>query len=159
MSKNLHGNPFFCSSSSNSLHYTPSTTIGNKIVVVLSEEVINHRVWMWENLSVGQLIDAKLPYAIVYRLIEKIWGKMKCPRLRFLKMISFISNLDVQNLLNESYPKDHGILVENLCSSVNGLQVLFLNPLFSIIFLYGSNLVEFVWSCGQNHVWLLLLVP
>ena len=45
---------------------------GGKMVVTPSEEVISQGVTLWENSLVGQLIDAKLPYPVIYRLIEKI---------------------------------------------------------------------------------------
>ena len=59
--------------------YTPPTTVGEKIVVTPSEEVISQGVRVWENSLVGQLIDAKLLYPVIYRLIEKIWGRIEMP--------------------------------------------------------------------------------
>ena len=56
--------------------------------------------------------------------------KLKCQRLQFLRTDSSVSNSDAQNLLNGSYLVDRDILLAKVCSSVNGLQVLSLNPLF-----------------------------
>ena len=52
--------------------YTPPTTVGEKIVVTPIKDVISQGVKVWENSLLGQLIDAKLLYPVIYRLIEKI---------------------------------------------------------------------------------------
>ena len=71
----------FGSTRSSSLPYTPPTTVGEKIVLTPSEEVISQGVRLWENSLVGQLIDAKLSYTIIYCLIEKIWGRIEMPTI------------------------------------------------------------------------------
>ncbi|KAA0026071.1 uncharacterized protein E6C27_scaffold581G00620 [Cucumis melo var. makuwa] len=58
----------FGTSSEESLFYTPPKAIGDKIVVIPPEEVIDQGIQVWENSLVGQLIDAKLPYAVIQRL-------------------------------------------------------------------------------------------
>ena len=50
-------------------------------MVTPSEEVLSQGVRLWENSLVGQLIDAKLLYTVIYRLIEKIWGRIEMPTI------------------------------------------------------------------------------
>ena len=87
----------FGTSSEGSLPYTPPKAIGDKVVVVPPEEVIAQGIQVWGNSLVGQLIDAKVPYSIIYWLIEKFGGKLRCPLLLFWKMTSFVFNLNGQN--------------------------------------------------------------
>uniref|UniRef100_A0A9I9EE75 DUF4283 domain-containing protein n=1 Tax=Cucumis melo TaxID=3656 RepID=A0A9I9EE75_CUCME len=75
----------FGTSSEESLFYTPPKAIGDKIVVIPPEEVIDQGIQVWENSLVGQLIDAKLPYAVIQRLVEKIWGKIEMPTITILE--------------------------------------------------------------------------
>ena len=62
--------------------YTP-TSIGEKVVIP-NEEIIYQEVRMWENSLVGQLIDAKLLYQVIYRIIEKIWGRIEMPTITLM---------------------------------------------------------------------------
>lgn len=59
----------FESSNEGSLPYIPPQIVENKIVAIPLEEVITQGVQVWENFLVGKLIDAKLPYAVIHRLI------------------------------------------------------------------------------------------
>ena len=65
--------------------YTPLTTVGEKIVVTPFEEVISQGVRVRENSLVSQLLDAKLPYLVIYRLIEKIWGRIEMPTITLME--------------------------------------------------------------------------
>ena len=67
-------------------------------------------------------------------------------------MNSFVFNSDVQNLLIGFSSVVRGILVANLYSFENGLEVLFLNLLFLILFLFGLYWIEFLRICGQNRL-------
>lgn len=74
-----------------SLPFTPPTTVCSKIVVILHEQVVAQGVKVWENSLVWQIIDAKVPYVIVQRLIEKLWGKFEMSTITILEndLISF----------------------------------------------------------------------
>ena len=67
------------------MSYTSPTTVGEKIVVTPSKKVISQDVRVWENSLVGQLIDAKLSFPVIYRLIEKIWGRIEMPTITLMK--------------------------------------------------------------------------
>uniref|UniRef100_A0A1S4E4L1 DUF4283 domain-containing protein n=1 Tax=Cucumis melo TaxID=3656 RepID=A0A1S4E4L1_CUCME len=75
----------FRTSTEGSLPYTPPKAIGDKIVVVPPEEVIVQGIRVWENSLVGKLIDANLPYVVIHRLVEKIWGKIEMPTITILE--------------------------------------------------------------------------
>ncbi|KAA0049771.1 DUF4283 domain-containing protein [Cucumis melo var. makuwa] len=75
----------FGTSSEGSLLYTLPKAIGDKIVVIPLEEVIDQGIRVWENSLVGQLIDAKLPYAVIQCLVEKIWGKIEMSIITILE--------------------------------------------------------------------------
>lgn len=66
----------------------------SKIVVILHEQVVAQGVKVWENSLVWQIIDAKVPYVIVQRLIEKLWGKFEMSTITILEndLIPFNSN-------------------------------------------------------------------
>ena len=68
-----------------SMTYTPLTTVGEKIVVTPFEEVISQGVRVRENSLVSQLLDAKLSYLVIYRLIEKIWGRIEMPTITLME--------------------------------------------------------------------------
>ena len=75
----------FGSTSGSSMTYTPPTTMGEKIVVTPFEEVISQGVRVWEKSLIGQLIDAKLPYPVIYHLIEKSWGRIEMPTITLME--------------------------------------------------------------------------
>lgn len=75
----------FGTSPDGSLPYTQPKTIGDNIIVVPSEEVIAQNIRVWENSLVGQLINVKLPYAVIHQLVEKIWGKIEMPVITILE--------------------------------------------------------------------------
>ena len=50
---------------------------------------------MWENSLVGQLNDVKLSYQVIYRLIEKIWGRVEMPTITLMENGLIFSNLKV----------------------------------------------------------------
>ncbi|KAL0556476.1 hypothetical protein IC582_004990 [Cucumis melo] len=75
----------FGTAAEGSLLYTPPKVIGDKIVVIPTEEVIDQGIRVWENSLVGQLINAKLPYSVIQRLVEKIWGKIEMPIITILE--------------------------------------------------------------------------
>ena len=74
----------FRTSSKGSLPSTLLKAIGDKVVVVPPKEVIAQGIWVWENSLIGQLIYAKMPYTVIYRIIEKIWGKNEMPLITIL---------------------------------------------------------------------------
>ncbi|TYK26656.1 DUF4283 domain-containing protein [Cucumis melo var. makuwa] len=75
----------FGTATEGSLPYTLPKAIGDKIVVIPTEEVIDQGIRVWENSLVGQLIDAKLPYSVIQRLVEKICGKIEMPIITILE--------------------------------------------------------------------------
>ena len=40
---------------------------------------------MWENSLVTQIVDAKLPYPVIYQLIEKFWGRIEMPTITLME--------------------------------------------------------------------------
>lgn len=73
------------------LPFTPPTFVSQKIVVVLPKENVAKGVKVWENSLVRQIIDVKMPYPIIQRLIEKNWDKIEMPTVMILEndLISF----------------------------------------------------------------------